>query len=69
VKIAWTLRAIPEPTGGSIFCTETRAVATDSGARKKFRVYWSFLSPGIILIRSAMLPALKAAAERNWRGG
>jgi hypothetical protein len=67
VKIAWTLRAIPEPTGGSTFCTETRAVATDPGARKKFRVYWSFLSPGIILIRSAMLPALKAAAERNWR--
>ncbi len=67
VKIAWTLRASPGPAGGSIFRTETRAVATDPGARKKFRRYWSFLSPGIILIRSAMLPALKAAAERRWR--
>lgn len=66
VKIAWTLRASPSPTG-SIFCTETRAVATDAAARKKFRVYWSFLSPGIILIRAAMLNPLKAAAERKWR--
>jgi hypothetical protein len=67
VKIAWTLRASPEPSGGSTFSTETRAVATDARARRKFRVYWAFLSPGIILIRSAMLPLLKAAAERKWR--
>ena len=67
VKIAWTLRSDPEPSGGSTFSTETRAVATDAGARRKFRVYWAFLSPGIILVRSAMLPLLKAAAERKWR--
>jgi hypothetical protein len=30
-------------------------------------VYWSFLSPGIILIRLAMLSALKAAVDRMWR--
>jgi len=67
VKIAWTLRASPAPDGGSTFHTETRAVATDAAARDKFRAYWSFLSPGIILIRLAMLPALKAAVERTWR--
>ena len=67
VKIAWTLRASPRALGDSIFRTETRAVATDVGARKKFRLYWSLLSPGIWLIRAAMLPALKAVAERNWR--
>ncbi len=67
VKIAWTLRATPEASGGSIFSTETRAVATDSGARRKFRAYWSLLSPGIIVVRLAMLPALKKAAERRWR--
>ncbi len=67
VKIAWTLRADPSPLGGSTFRTDTRAVATDAGARRKFRRYWSLLSPGIILIRSAMMPALKAAAERAWR--
>lgn len=67
VKIVWTLRADPDASGGSIFRTETRAVATDAAARRKFRLYWSLLSPGIILIREAMLPGIKAAAERNWR--
>ena len=49
----------------SIFRTETRAVATDAAARAKFRRYWSFLSPGIILIRWAALRPLRAEAERH----
>jgi hypothetical protein len=69
VKIVWTLRADPQPDGSSVFRTETRAVATDAAARRKFRLYWAFLSPGIILIRAAMLPAVKAEAERRWRSG
>ena len=40
VKIAWTLRAEPTADGGTVFRTETRAVATDAAARKKFRLYW-----------------------------
>jgi hypothetical protein len=67
VKIVYTLRADPTLDGGSIFRTETRAVATDPGARKKFRLYWALLSPGIILIREAMMPSIRAAAERMWR--
>lgn len=67
VKIAWTLRADPARDGGSTFRTETRAIATDPQARKKFRWYWSFLSPGIIVIRAAMLRPVAAAAERAWR--
>jgi hypothetical protein len=63
VKIAWTLRADPDASGGSIFRTETRAVATDTVARAKFRRYWAFLSPGIILIRRASLAVVKADAE------
>jgi hypothetical protein len=69
VKIAWTLRADPIDAGASIFRTETRAVATDAAARGKFRRYWSFLSPGIILIRWASLRPLKAEAERRARLG
>ncbi len=69
VKIAWTLRADPIDTDTSIFRTETRAVATDAAARGKFRPYWSFLSPGIILIRWASLLPLKAEAERRARLG
>lgn len=67
VKIAWTLRADPSGTTESIFRTETRAVATDPTARRKFRRYWSLLSPGIIVIRWVALKPIKAAAERRAR--
>jgi hypothetical protein len=65
VKIVWTLRADAAGADSSIFRTETRAVATNASARAKFRRYWSFLSPGIILIRWASLNPLKKAAERR----
>lgn len=68
VKIAWTLRADAVGHDSSIFRTETRVVATDPVARAKFRWYWSLLSPGIILIRRALLRPLKANAERRARG-
>jgi hypothetical protein len=67
VKIVWTLRVTPKPCGGSTFSTETRAVATDATARRKFRAYWSLLSPGIVLVRLALLSSLKEAADRRWR--
>ncbi len=67
VKIAWTLRADPLGAAESIFRTETRVVTTDSAARAKFRRYWAFASPGIILIRWASLLPLKAEAERRTR--
>jgi hypothetical protein len=66
VKIAWTLRADAVGNSESVFRTETRAVATDPDARRKFRRYWAFLSPGIIAIRRIMLPAVKSQAERQW---
>ena len=68
VKIVWTLRADAVGTNASVFRRETRAVATDATARVKFRWYWSFLSPGIILIRWASLGPLKHEAERRARG-
>ena len=67
VKIVWTLRADPIGDNASVFRTATRAVATDAAARGKFRRYWSFLSPGIILIRWVSLAPLKADAERRAR--
>ena len=69
VKIVWTLRAQPINSTESLFQTETRAIATDPGARAKFRLYWSFLSPGIILIRWALLGPVKDEAERRVREG
>ena len=65
VKIAWTLRADPDGEGGSIFRTETRAVATDDAARARFRRYWALVSPGVFLIRRLSLAPLKADAERR----
>lgn len=50
VKIVWTLRNEPITATESVFLAETRATATDASARARFRRYWSFLSPGIILI-------------------
>jgi hypothetical protein len=67
VKIAWTLRADPSGSGQSIFRTETRAIATDSSARSKFRWYWSKASPGIWLIRRLSLGPVKREAERRAR--
>ena len=67
VKIAWTLRADPISATESIFRTETRVITTDPIARAKFRWYWSFFSPGIILIRWATLGPLKSEAERRVR--
>jgi hypothetical protein len=67
VKIVWSLRADPEGDRASIFRTETRAVATDSSARAKFRRYWALASPGIILIRWATLGPLKREAEQRAR--
>lgn len=67
VKIVWSLRADPGTTDGSVFRTETRAVATDALARTKFRRYWALSSAGIALIRLLSLRPLKADAERRWR--
>jgi hypothetical protein len=67
VKIAWTIRAEPITASESIFRTETRAIATDPTARTKFRRYWSCLSPGIIVIRWALLGPVKKEAERRAR--
>ena len=67
VKIVWTLRADRLGPAESMFRTETRAVSTDPASRARFRRYWSFLSPGIILIRWLSLGPLKIEAERRAR--
>lgn len=64
VKIAWTLRADPIGENESTFHTETRVATTDDETRKRFQTYWSFVAPGVELIRLAMLRPLKKAAEK-----
>lgn len=66
VKIIWTLGAKPLGLSTSLAHTETRVVSTDSTARKRFRRYWSFFSPGIVLIRRIGLLLVKKDAERRY---
>jgi hypothetical protein len=67
VKILWTLRAEPVGDSRSIFHTETRVCTTDAAARERFRKYWSYVAPGVELIRLAMLRPLKQECERRMR--
>jgi hypothetical protein len=64
VKIVWTLRADAASPYSSIARSETRAVATDASARRKFRWYWSRFSPGIAVIREVSLRLVKSEAEK-----
>lgn len=65
VKIAWTLAAEPRGSGESLAVTETRAVATDPAARRRFRRYWLLARPGIVLIRRLALGLVRSDAERR----
>lgn len=67
VKVAWTLEA--EALGPAVtrFATETRAVATDDQARRKFRRYWRRIRLGVLAIRWLLLRGLRRQAESRWR--
>ena len=67
VKIAWTLEVEPLTAGSARLTTETRAVATDDAARRRFRRYWRWARFGIVAIRWSMLPAIRERAERSAR--
>jgi hypothetical protein len=67
VKIAWTLESEPLGPERTRFASETRVVATDSAARRKFRRYWSLARFGIVAIRWLLLPGVRREAERRWR--
>ena len=66
-KIAWTIRAEPLGPETSRFYTETRVATTDAEARKRFRRYWTMVSPGVRLIRRESLRLVRADAERRYR--
>jgi hypothetical protein len=66
-KIVWNLAAEERGPVASVFRTETRVVTTDSESRSRFRVYWSLVSPGILLIRREALRLVRSEAERRSR--
>jgi hypothetical protein len=66
-KIAWTLKAEPLGPAACVFRTETRVTTTDPESRRKFRKYWTLVSPGVLLIRREMLRLVRREAERRAR--
>jgi hypothetical protein len=61
-KIAWTMAVEPNGPDTSIFQTETRVITTDPESRRRFRRYWSLVSPGVGLIRQEMLRLVRREA-------
>lgn len=66
-KIAWTMAVEPTGPHSSIFRTETRVVTTDPESRRRFRRYWSVVSPGVVMIRYEMLRLVRREASRRFR--
>ena len=58
--INFRVEAVP---GGSQLTTQTRILALDDGARRRFGVYWRIIYPGSALIRRGWLEAIKWRAE------
>lgn len=63
VKIAWTVETEAQGPALTRLATETRVVATDGEARRKFLRYWRWARFGILPIRWLLLPAIARAAE------
>lgn len=65
VKIAWNFSVEPLSETDCVVRTETRVITTDPESRRRFRRYWAFASPGIILIRRLGLGIVKTEAEKK----
>jgi hypothetical protein len=61
-KAVMDFRGLPA-NGGSVMTTETRILATDAEARRKFLRYWRLISFGSGLIRHEMMSAVARRAE------
>jgi hypothetical protein len=64
-KIVWTLEADALSERESVFRTRTRVRTTNQFARRRFRLYWAILSPGILLIRYEALRLVRREARRR----
>lgn len=67
VKLVTVIAVEPLGRDASLFRVQTRVAATDPEARARFRRYWAVFSPGILLIRRALLRLVRREAERRNR--
>jgi hypothetical protein len=64
-KIIWSIEVHPDGADRSVASTETRVQVTDPASRRRFRLYWALLSPGILAIRYLSLRLIRRQAE-SW---
>lgn len=64
-KIVFNFSVEPLDSDRTMVRTETRVATTDDESRRRFRRYWAFVSPGIILIRFLGLKMVKIDAEKG----
>jgi hypothetical protein len=67
VRIVTAIAVEPLGADGAVVRVHTRVATTDATARARFRRYWAAFSPGILLIRRAMLREIRREAERRHR--
>jgi hypothetical protein len=63
-KVAWSLAAVPYGRGSLLVC-ETRTLALDAAARRRFRLLWPLVGPFAAVARGAMMAAIARHAERS----
>jgi hypothetical protein len=63
-KAAVNFRAVPDRDHTRL-STETRVLACDAWARRRFGCYWRLIYPGSAAIRIAWLRAIRGRAERS----
>lgn len=63
-KAVINFRVVPEGAATRL-TTETRILATDDSARRRFAAYWRIIYPGSALIRSGWLEAIRRRAENG----
>ena len=68
VKIVWTIEAEPATAEATLFRTQTRVRATDSWSKIRFRIYWTFAGPLIVLIRKLVNREVRRQAEERASG-
>jgi hypothetical protein len=63
-KLAISL-SVRQAGTGTIVRYEARTATTDESARRKFRLYWRLIAPGVALVMQRALRRIKAESERR----
>jgi hypothetical protein len=64
-KAAWNFSLSKLPGGTVLLATETRVYCTDEVSRRRFKLYWLFVSHFSGLIRREVLQTVKRNAEKS----